>query len=168
MELSAESVSRYQNLLRKFRSPKIEAHTHFNEWHTKYPDGSLEQYVRYSFLQAHLFIAKEANTEIEFANWHLELLTERLAFEVFCQSDEVNEVLRQLHISKLHFLKITLRYPFKLRIHSKDCCSYCAKFHGRDVETDNIYKKHLPYKACKRSDYCRCKYETVPLLRIVG
>ena len=168
IEISAESVSLYQNFLRKFRSPKIDDQAHFKEWQSKYPDYSLEQYIRSSFLQAHLFIAKEADTEMEFANWHLELLTERLSFEVFCRSNEVNEVLRQLHLAKLHLLKITLRYSFKLRIHSKDCCSYCAKFHGRDVQLDNIYKKHLPYKACKRTDYCQCKYETVPLLWIVS
>jgi hypothetical protein len=161
--IDKEEVDKLGTFFAKFRDKNLTAEQHYRTWASTSPDQPLEAYTRQCFAEAFHYISKHADSEQEFREWNLELTIKRWEFERQTKSRNANTFLKQILINKALLECQTIGLWCDLIIESKVCCHVCAKTNGKRVTLESVLKGfNLPYKSCKRDDYCTCFYKAVP------
>ena len=160
--IEKEEIANLGRTFEKFRDKNITADQHYFLWASTTLEPSLDAYTWHCFADSFHFISKNADNEQEFREWNLELTIYRWELERKAKSYNANAYLKQILINKALSECQSMDLRCDLIIQSKECCHVCARNNGKRVTLESFLKRfHLPYKRCKRDDYCTCTYKVV-------
>lgn len=156
-------ISSHGQFLSQFGIDRDKIVEGYHIWKDNNKDESITQYFCELLRQGGLYIAKSADSEIEYYSLRLQLDTKMLEYSM---PENKNDVLRQIHFDELMISNLTLPFKFDVQINSSGCCSYCSKKDKKTYSFEKILeKKYLPFSKCKNENGYSCSYSIVPLIK---